>query len=110
MQIVLHPQRADRARELTTALTQEDFAGFARPRVPKVGYVCMTEYERSLNLPLAFGPDDVRDTLVELQERFDADELIVLTVAGSYPARLRSYQLLAEAFKPGRADTGQASE
>ena len=28
-----------------------------------------------------------------------ADELIVLTVAGSYAARLRSYELLAEAFE-----------
>ncbi len=37
--------------------------------MPKIGYVCMTEYERSLNLPLAFGPDDVRDTLAEVLAR-----------------------------------------
>ena len=36
-----------------------------------------------------------------LQEQFDADELIVLTVAGSYAARTRSYQLLADAFALG---------
>ena len=42
-----------------------------------------------------------------LQEQFQADELIVLTVAGSYRARLRSYELLAEAFQLGtpRAST-----
>jgi 2,3-bisphosphoglycerate-independent phosphoglycerate mutase len=68
-QVICYNFRADRARELTTALTQEDFAGFARPWVPKVGYVCMTEYERSLKLPLAFGPDDVRDTLAEVLAR-----------------------------------------
>jgi 2,3-bisphosphoglycerate-independent phosphoglycerate mutase len=68
-QVICYNFRADRARELTTALTQENFAGFARPRVPKVGYVCMTEYERSLNLPLAFGPDDVRETLAEVLAR-----------------------------------------
>jgi 2,3-bisphosphoglycerate-independent phosphoglycerate mutase len=68
-QVICYNFRADRARELTTALTQADFTGFARPRVPKVGYVCMTEYERSLNLPLAFGPDDVRDTLAEVLAR-----------------------------------------
>jgi 2,3-bisphosphoglycerate-independent phosphoglycerate mutase len=67
--VICYNFRADRARELTTALTQSDFAGFARPRVPKIGYVCMTEYERSLNLPLAFGPDDVRDTLAEVLAR-----------------------------------------
>jgi 2,3-bisphosphoglycerate-independent phosphoglycerate mutase len=68
-QVICYNFRADRARELTTALTQQDFNGFERPRFPKVGYVCMTEYERSLNLPLAFGPDDVRDSLAEVLAR-----------------------------------------
>jgi 2,3-bisphosphoglycerate-independent phosphoglycerate mutase len=68
-QVICYNFRADRARELTTALTQADFTGFARPRVPKVGYLCMTEYERSLKLPLAFGPDDVHDTLAEVLAR-----------------------------------------
>ncbi len=68
-QVICYNFRADRARELTTALTQSDFIGFARPRVPQIGYVCMTEYERSLNLPLVFGPDDVRDTLAEVLAR-----------------------------------------
>jgi len=68
-QVICYNFRADRARELTTALTQADFTGFARPRIPRIGYVCMTEYERSLNLPLAFGPEDVRDTLAEVLAR-----------------------------------------
>jgi 2,3-bisphosphoglycerate-independent phosphoglycerate mutase len=68
-QVICYNFRADRARELTTALTQSDFSGFARPRIPKIGYVCMTEYERSLNLPLAFGPDDIRDTLAAVLAR-----------------------------------------
>ncbi|MCF7694960.1 MULTISPECIES: hypothetical protein [Mycetohabitans] len=33
-----------------------------------------------------------------VQQQFNADELIVLTVAASYKARLRSYELLAQAF------------
>jgi alkanesulfonate monooxygenase SsuD/methylene tetrahydromethanopterin reductase-like flavin-dependent oxidoreductase (luciferase family) len=49
-------------------------------------------------------PERVTEALHALQERFDADELIVLTVAGSYQARTRSYQLLAEAFDLGRSD------
>jgi luciferase family oxidoreductase group 1 len=44
-------------------------------------------------------PETVVPQMLALQERFAADELIVLTVAGSYAARLRSYQLLAEAFE-----------
>jgi alkanesulfonate monooxygenase SsuD/methylene tetrahydromethanopterin reductase-like flavin-dependent oxidoreductase (luciferase family) len=43
-------------------------------------------------------PDRVADRVRALQSRFKADELIVLTVAGSYAARLRSYELLADAF------------
>jgi len=68
-QVICYNFRADRARELTTALTQADFTGFARPRIPKIGYVCMTEYERALKLPLAFGADDVRDPLAEVLAR-----------------------------------------
>jgi luciferase family oxidoreductase group 1 len=44
-------------------------------------------------------PHTVTERLVELQAQFNADELIVLTVAASYPARLRSYELLAQAFE-----------
>jgi luciferase family oxidoreductase group 1 len=49
-------------------------------------------------------PETVPERLLELQARFNADELIVLTVAGSYGARLRSYELLAEAFELGRGE------
>jgi alkanesulfonate monooxygenase SsuD/methylene tetrahydromethanopterin reductase-like flavin-dependent oxidoreductase (luciferase family) len=47
-------------------------------------------------------PEMVTERMHALQEQFDADELIVLTVAGSYQARLRSYELLADAFALGR--------
>jgi luciferase family oxidoreductase group 1 len=47
-------------------------------------------------------PERVTERLHALQEQFGADELIVLTVAGSYAARMRSYQLLADAFELGR--------
>ncbi len=68
-QVICYNFRADRARELTAAIAREDFAGFARPRFPRVGYVCMTEYDRAFGLPLAFGPEDVRNTLAEVLAR-----------------------------------------
>jgi luciferase family oxidoreductase group 1 len=46
-------------------------------------------------------PESVTGHMLDLQEQFQADELVVLTVAGSYRARLRSYELLAEAFQLG---------
>jgi luciferase family oxidoreductase group 1 len=50
-------------------------------------------------------PQSVTERLHALQEQFKADELIVLTVAGSYRARTRSYELLAEAFQLGSNTT-----
>ncbi|MDR5833089.1 LLM class flavin-dependent oxidoreductase [Caballeronia sp. LZ034LL] len=47
-------------------------------------------------------PERVTEQLHALQAQYAADELIVLTVAGSYAARTRSYQLLADAFELGR--------
>jgi 2,3-bisphosphoglycerate-independent phosphoglycerate mutase len=65
-QIICFNFRADRARQLTAALALENFTGFERDRFPKAGYVCMTEYDRSFQLPLAFGPEDVKKTLAEV--------------------------------------------
>ena len=48
-------------------------------------------------------PQSVVERMVELQELFAVDEAIVLTVAASYRARLRSCELLAEAFELDRA-------
>jgi luciferase family oxidoreductase group 1 len=43
-------------------------------------------------------PGAVRDRLLEMQAQFQADELMAITITGSYDTRLRSYELLAEAF------------
>ena len=68
-QVVCINFRADRARELTAALALEQFDGFVRLRFPRVGYVCMTEYDRAFGLPLAFGPEDVKNSLAEVLAR-----------------------------------------
>jgi 2,3-bisphosphoglycerate-independent phosphoglycerate mutase len=49
--------RADRARQLTHAFNQEDFTGFHRGPRPGVTFVCMTQYDRTFGLPVAFGPE-----------------------------------------------------
>src|SRR3954464_12222352 len=43
-------------------------------------------------------PDEVRVELTELAESYGVDELIVLTIVHDHAARVRSYQLVAEAF------------
>ena len=62
--------RADRAREITRALTAADFDGFVRGRVPKLsGFATMTEYDGSFGLPAAFAPVAVTDVLGEVYSR-----------------------------------------
>ena len=43
-------------------------------------------------------PETVRARLLELQEQFQADEVMVITITGDYASRLRSYELLAQTF------------
>jgi 2,3-bisphosphoglycerate-independent phosphoglycerate mutase len=53
--------RADRARQLTRALTEPGFDGFARERFPQFGYYCtLTRYgEDFAKIPPAFPPQSV---------------------------------------------------
>lgn len=52
--------RADRARQMTRALTDPDFSGFPRTHVPKLGYYCtLTSYGEEFKLPAAFAPQSV---------------------------------------------------
>jgi 2,3-bisphosphoglycerate-independent phosphoglycerate mutase len=55
--------RADRARELTRALTDPDFDGFERGRVPALArFVCLTRYgDEFANLPVAFAPQTIEN-------------------------------------------------
>jgi 2,3-bisphosphoglycerate-independent phosphoglycerate mutase len=59
--------RADRARELTRALTDRAFSGFQRGKFPQlVDYVCLTEYDETFALPVAFPPESYPDLLAEV--------------------------------------------
>ncbi len=59
--------RTDRARELTRALALDGFDGFERPVRPKLAsYVCMTEYDETFGLPVAFPPERLGNILGEV--------------------------------------------
>lgn len=64
--IVCFNFRADRARELTQALTDPKFEGFDRGVVPKVHYVCMTDYSDAFDLPVIFTPQSLTNILAEV--------------------------------------------
>ncbi|MEG2740405.1 2,3-bisphosphoglycerate-independent phosphoglycerate mutase [Clostridium sp.] len=57
--------RPDRAREITRALVDIDFAGFER-RYMKTLFVCLTTYDITIkNVNVAFGPQSLENTLGE---------------------------------------------
>jgi 2,3-bisphosphoglycerate-independent phosphoglycerate mutase len=59
--------RADRARELTRAFTEEDFKEFPRGRrLDLATYTTMTQYDETFKVPVAYPPRDIKKILGEL--------------------------------------------
>ncbi len=59
--------RSDRAREITRSLTDAAFSGFSAAFRPKFSsYVCMTEYDETFGLPVAFAPEELKKILGEV--------------------------------------------
>ena len=67
----------------------------ARPRTP-FEHAKITQNRKGL---IVGGPQRVADALWELAFDFDVEEVVVLTVCHDPAARLRSYELLAQAFE-----------
>jgi 2,3-bisphosphoglycerate-independent phosphoglycerate mutase len=62
--------RADRTRQLTRAFTDPGFTGFERTVVPRLSpYVCMTMYDATFGLPVAFPPERLQAILGETVSR-----------------------------------------
>src|SRR5262249_14373693 len=58
--------RADRARQLTGALAFLDFKEFDRGTIRLGELVCMTQYDRTFNLPIAFPPEQPKEIFPEI--------------------------------------------
>ena len=68
--------RPDRAREITSAFAEPSFKEFETdPGARPVHVVAMTQYEASLPVPVAFAPEDIRDTLGEVVSRAGLHQL-----------------------------------
>ncbi len=61
--------RADRAREISHALLDDEFDGFQRGHRPRIWMAGMTEYEKALPMPQAFKPVDMANTFGEVISR-----------------------------------------
>ncbi len=68
--------RPDRARQLTRAFISDDFKEFDRGlNPPRVYFVCMTQYDRSFNAPIAFPPQEIKNTLGEVISKNNLKQL-----------------------------------
>ena len=88
--------RADRARQITAAFVDPSFDGFVGRRPVLSRFTCLTEYDARLPAPVAFAPDDLRQTFGE-----------VLAAAGMTQLRIAETEKYAHVtffFSGGRED------
>ena len=55
--------RADRVRQITQAFSDENFQGFSRGTFIPVQFVCLTEYKKDFNLPVAYPSSKLNNVL-----------------------------------------------
>ncbi len=68
--------RADRARQLTRALTEEDFSEFPRKRrLGLAGFATLTQYDETLHVPVAYPPREIKKILGELASQAGIPQL-----------------------------------
>lgn len=73
--IIFFNYRPDRAREITYAINAINFDGFERKKVLKnTYYVCMTQYDETFGLPIAFPPQQLTNILGEILEKNNIQE------------------------------------
>ena len=59
--------RPDRAREMTWAMNLPDFDGFERKKtVYPLNFVCTAQYDEALDIPIAYPPEEIKDTLGDI--------------------------------------------
>jgi 2,3-bisphosphoglycerate-independent phosphoglycerate mutase len=74
--IIFFNFRADRAREITRAFTEDGFAGFKRRVTPDLcTYTTMTLYDEDFDLPVAFAPVHLEMILGEVLSRHGMRQL-----------------------------------
>lgn len=62
--VIFFNYRPDRAREITRAFTDANFDGFNRKKVlNNLYYVCMTQYDETFDVPVAFKPQTLTNIL-----------------------------------------------
>jgi 2,3-bisphosphoglycerate-independent phosphoglycerate mutase len=68
--------RADRAREITRAFIEPEFEGFERKITPRLAdFVCLTQYHEEFDVPVAYGKEELVNTLGQYISDLDMRQL-----------------------------------
>ena len=95
--IVFMNFRADRAREITRAFVEKDFAGFTRKVVPKLSkFVMLTRYQASIDAPVAYMPQELKNSIGEYLSSLGKTQLRI--------AETEKYAHVTFFFSGGRED------
>jgi 2,3-bisphosphoglycerate-independent phosphoglycerate mutase len=100
--VVFFNFRPDRARQLTRALGEPDFAEFDRGELPRVRLTTLTEYQEEWDYPTAFAPARPEATLASL--------LSARGVAQLHVAETEKYAHVTYFFNGGEEDPYQGEE
>ncbi|WP_335952139.1 2,3-bisphosphoglycerate-independent phosphoglycerate mutase [Acinetobacter beijerinckii] len=95
--IVFMNFRADRAREITRAFVEQDFAGFSRKLVPALSkFVMLTRYQASIDAPVAYMPEGLKNSIGEYLSSLGKTQLRI--------AETEKYAHVTFFFSGGRED------
>jgi 2,3-bisphosphoglycerate-independent phosphoglycerate mutase len=67
--------RSDRAREITRAFIDDKFSGFNRKSYPRTHFVCLTQYDETFNVTIAFQPESLKHILAEVLSHHNLRQL-----------------------------------
>ncbi len=73
--IIFFNFRSDRAREITRVFIDDKFNGFKRKSHPDTYFVCLTQYDETFDVTVAFPPEPVKNILAEVLSRNNLRQL-----------------------------------
>ncbi len=95
--------RADRARQLSYALTDPNFTGFQRLKWPHLGeFVTLTEYAKNISASVAYPPISLENLLVTILEQHKLTQLRI--------AETEKYAHVTYFFNGGRDEPHQGED
>ena len=75
--IIFYNFRPDRARQITRAFVDQKLEGIEQGlgKFPKVHYTCLTQYDETLDVPVAYKHQNIKNTLGEVLSRANKKQL-----------------------------------